>query len=93
MMQKKVLALGFAATVVAATAVSLLGGSGSAFAVPLHQHVLDTPGATDLAVARGLCVADAHGQHDTAFHSFHSNVHMGVFISDQFPHTVTTTSC
>ena len=92
-MRKKVLAFVFAAAVVGSMAVPLLGGGGTALAVPLHQHLLDTPGAIDIKVAQGLCTAAAHGQHDTAFHNFHSNVHVGVFIAGNNPNTVTTTSC
>ena len=71
----------------------LVGTVSAAGAVPLHQHLLTTPGATNIAIAGGLCVADAQGQHDTAFHNFHSNVHVGVFIAGDNPNTVSTTSC
>ena len=83
----------FAAAILAALAVPLFSGGGTAVAVPLHQHLLDTPGAIDVEVARGLCVAAAHGQHDTAFHNFHSHVHVGVFVAGDNPNTITTTSC
>jgi len=92
-MRKKILAFVFAAALLVAMAVPLFSGGGTAVAVGLHQHLLDTPGAIDVEVARGLCVADAHGQHETAFHNFHSNVHLGVFINGNNPNTVTTTSC
>ncbi len=92
-MRKKILAFIFAAAVLVAMAVPLFSGGGTAVAVGLHQHLLDTPGATDIEVAQGLCTAAAHGQHDTAFHNFHSNVHVGVFIAGDNPNTITTTSC
>jgi hypothetical protein len=92
-MRRNVLALVFAAAILVALAVPLFSGGGRALAVPLHQHLLDTPGAIDIKVAQGLCTAAGHGQHDTAFHNFHSNVHVGVFIDGNNPNTVTTTSC
>ena len=92
-MRKKIMASVFAVAILVALAMPLFSGGGRALAVTLHQHLLDTPGAIDVEVARGLCVADAHGQHETAFHNFHSNVHLGVFINGNNPNTVTTTSC
>ena len=91
-MRKKILAFVFAAAVLMAMAVPLFGGIGTAQAVGLHQHMLGTPGATGVKIGRGLCTADAHGQHDTAFHSFHGNVHQGAFAGVN-PNTISTTSC
>ena len=78
----------------AAVAAALLTGSATpAGAVTLHQHLLDTPGAQDIAVAQGLCTAATRGgQHDTAFHNFHGNVHLDAFQQSD-PIGVTTTAC
>ncbi len=54
------------------TAVVGLGVAAPAFAVPLHQHFLTTPGTT-VELAQGFCRNDPHG----AFENFHGNVHTG----------------
>jgi len=72
-MRRNVLALVFAAAVLAAMAVPLFGSSGRALAD--HDHNLITPGTTVVDIANGeteKCATDAGG------HKFHENVHIGV---------------
>lgn len=52
----------------------LLGSiAGPAVAVPAHRHCMLTPQGY-VEVAPGVV---EHAPHDTAFHQFHSNVHVG----------------
>lgn len=61
--------------------------------VPLHEHVLTTPGGTHV-IAQGLCNEEAH----MGFLEFHHEVHRGVPGTDAFnnpnnPVSISTTGC
>ena len=67
-----------------------LSTGGVALAVPPHLHCLHTPGGTH-AIAQGVT---ANAPHDTAFHNFHFDVHLGAHANNSAnsPVFVTTTS-
>jgi hypothetical protein len=58
----------------AAAAALVLANTGTAMAVPPHQHCLLTPSGY-VPIATGV---SEEAPHDTAFHSVHFNVHLGV---------------
>ena len=51
-----------------------IGSTGTAIAVPPHQHCMSTPQGW---VEVGPRVAKQPHLHETAFHQFHFNVHVG----------------
>jgi hypothetical protein len=52
----------------------VLWGTGAAVAVPPHKHCMRTPVSW---VEVGPRVFDHPHLHDTAFHNFHNNIHVG----------------
>jgi hypothetical protein len=65
----------------------LLGAFGQvpASAVPTHLHCMTNASGNTHAIARGITL---HAPHDTAFHNFHNNVHLGAFAGNN-PQTIT----
>ena len=85
---KKRIALAFTGGLL--LSASLVGTAGAG---TIHRHLVDTPGKDDVMVGHGLCVAaTTGGQHLTAFHNFHNNVHFGGLQSSGNL-SVTTTGC
>ena len=66
LMRKVVMALSLAAIMLGAVALPALAHG-------QHAHVLLTPSDSDPEVAPATCTSMS----DTAFHNFHSNVHIG----------------
>lgn len=65
---------------IAASALLLVALAGQTLAHPpaTHLHCLTTPSGNVHSLARGVTL---HSHHETAFHNFHSVVHLGAFAS------------
>jgi hypothetical protein len=63
---------------VVACGVALLAvlGAAPASAVPPHLHCVENASGNTHSIARGVTL---HAPHESAFHNFHGNVHLGAF--------------